>query len=150
MWGEVSLHYNEVPPTTSRGGSAGDSADVSEDRLDLFPRASCDLGLKSLDGLDGCLVPLPNPPPCHERRLVWYGEKSMEVAAQLLHWSLGETFDGHCKIQAARSPRPRSTGAVAEHVGLVPEPATDGAGTYLWVGRAGGDGPVFAMPAEVP
>ena len=59
--------------------------------------------------------------------------------------------DGHCEVQAARSPRARSTGAVAEHMGLVPEPATDETGiTYLWVGRVGGDGPVFAMPAEVP
>ena len=59
-------------------------------------------------------------------------------------------LNSHCKIQVARSPRTRSTEAVAEHVGLVPEPATDGAGAYLWVGRSGGDGPVFAMPAEVP
>ena len=120
---------------------------MGEYRLDLFPRASRNCGLKSLNG---CVVPWPRPPPCHERRLIGYGEKSLEVAAQLLHRSLGQAADSHCQIQAARSPRTRSTGAVAEHVGLVPEPATDGAGTYLWVGRPGGDGPVFAMPAEVP
>ena len=120
---------------------------MGEYRLDLFPRASCDLGLKSLNG---CVVPLPSPSPGHEGRVVGYGEKSLEVAAQLLHRTLGEAVDDHCKIQAARGPRTRRAGAVTEYVGLVPEPATYGAGAYLWVGRTGGDGPVFAMPAEVP
>ena len=145
-WGEISLHYNEVPPA-SRGGSAGDSADVSEDRLNLFPSTTCDLRLNSLNG---GVIPLPSPPPCHKGGLVGYGEKTLEVAAQLLHWSRGEAADGHSEVQAARSPCTRSTGAVAEHVGLVPVPTTDGTGTYLWIGRVGGDRPVFAMPAEVP
>ena len=120
---------------------------MPEDRLNLLPRTSGDLWLQSLDG---CMVSLPSPPPCHEGRLVGNGEQTLEVAAQLLHRSRGEATDGHCEVQAARRPCTRSTGAVTEYVGLVPEPATDGAGTYLWVGRVGGDSPVFAMPAEVP
>ena len=104
---------------------------MSENRLDLLPRASCDLGLKSLDG---CIVPLSSPPSRHKGRLVGYGEKTLKAVAQLLHRTRGKATDGHCEVQAARSPRARRAGAVAEHVGLVPEPATDGTGAYLWVG----------------
>ena len=134
-WGEISLHYNEVPPA-SRGGSAGDSADVSEDLLNLLPSTTRDLRLNSLNG---GVVQLPSPPPCDEGGLVGYGEKALEVAAQLLHRSRGEATNGYSEVQAARSPCTRSTGAVADHVGLVPVPTTNGAGNYQGFGRVGGD-----------
>ena len=108
-WGEISRQYDEVPPA-SGGGSARNSADMSEHRLDLFPGASCNLGLESPNCL---LVPLTRSTSCHKKGLVGHDEEALKLAVQLQHRARGEVTDGQCEIQAARSPRARGIGAFA-------------------------------------
>ena len=83
-------------------------------------------------------------------RLNRNGENCMELPPQIQHRARGEVADGGGEVEVVSRPGLCGARAVAELMGLGPEPVTYRARTYLAVVRLPCHSPVFSVPVGIP